>query len=472
MPLSPGPLTIPGPPLLAQPPGIAATGLGGRLLTSGAISTTSGTTITASISPLTSVVFVHVAQRQNPNAPVVLRMESPLGGPWTQLLTRGSGADRKSELWIGTGLSGAGAISIISTIPAIAGFYAVFEFTGIDAQNPYVASNLLSQTGVGVFTGTVTPNPLQSGHNAYLVAVSQNNAIGLQLVPPGTEFLYNSNSSDGFILGAFTGWTNGPMGAIWTPSSNFRALGCEVIYNPDSAPLAPIFPRRPESFPKVTVAEAFNMFGPPIIREQEFVYDTAVVGPDATATPTTVAAVAAIPAPTVLADAITVPSTVAAIASVAAPAVLAGAIATPATVAATAAVPAPTLAATAVATPATVVAVAAVPSPAVHGGAIVQPTTVASIAAVPAPTILVGGSATSTPATVAAVATVPAPTFGEQVVIFLSEGDADPLATMDGDCAIASALELNASALGDMEGDSGKAGSIEGDALVGAGLEG
>jgi hypothetical protein len=68
----------------------------------------------------------------------------------------------------------------------------------------------------------------------------------------------------------------------------------------------------------------------------------------------------------------------------------ADATATPATVAAVAAVPAPTVLAAAVATPAAVAGVAAVPAPTVKGNAIVTPAAVAAIAAVPAPTVIAG----------------------------------------------------------------------------------
>jgi hypothetical protein len=132
---------------------------------------------------------------------------------------------------------------------------------------------------------------------------------------------------------------------------------------------------------------------------------------DATATPATVAAVAAVPAPTVLAGAIAAPGTVAAPAAVPAPTVRGDAVATPATVGVVAAVPAPTIIATSpdvVVTPATVAVVAAVPAPTVRGDARSTPAAVAAVASVPAP--VVQASARPTPASVAAVASVPAPT--------------------------------------------------------------
>lgn len=128
----------------------------------------------------------------------------------------------------------------------------------------------------------------------------------------------------------------------------------------------------------------------------------------ATVAAVTVAAVAAVPAPTVL-TAMTVPAvTVAAIAAVPAPALSTGSIIAAVTVAAVAAVPAPSLSTGSTVTPATVAAIAAVPAPAVSaGGATIPVVTVAAIAAVPTPSISTGSTVSAV--TVAAVAAVPTP---------------------------------------------------------------
>lgn len=141
-----------------------------------------------------------------------------------------------------------------------------------------------------------------------------------------------------------------------------------------------------------------------------FLWQPQAVSGDNTAIPDTVAAIASVPASTILAAAIATPATVVATGAVPAPTILAAAKPTPSTVVAIAAVPAPTVLATAIVTPATVVAVAAVPAPTVKAAAIVQPSTVAAIADVPAPSILVGGNATVSAATVVAIGAVPAPT--------------------------------------------------------------
>ena len=55
--------------------------------------------------------------------------------------------------------------------------------------------------------------------------------------------------------------------------------------------------------------------------------------------------------------------------------------------------------------------------------------------------------------------------------MFITEGDADALVTLQGSGAMASALELDTDATAGREGDDGKADSIEGGVLIGTGLE-
>lgn len=156
---------------------------------------------------------------------------------------------------------------------------------------------------------------------------------------------------------------------------------------------------------------------------------------DATATPSTVAAVAAVPAPTARGAASTSPTTVAAAAAVPAPTARSDNTASPATVASVAAVLAPTARGAAVASPAavvgtgavpaatasgsgggtdgsaspsTVAAAASVPAPTAQGAAIASPAMVPGIGGVPAP--IARGAAVTTPNAVAAVGGVPAPT--------------------------------------------------------------
>lgn len=127
---------------------------------------------------------------------------------------------------------------------------------------------------------------------------------------------------------------------------------------------------------------------------------------NATATPSAVAAVSAVPAPTVKGTAVVTPSTVAGVAAVPAPTVIVPTdiTATPSAVAAVAAVPAPSPAAAAKPTPSTVAGVAAVPSSTVLAAAKATPSAVAAVSAVPAPTLLAGTIAS--PSAVQAIAYV------------------------------------------------------------------
>lgn len=128
---------------------------------------------------------------------------------------------------------------------------------------------------------------------------------------------------------------------------------------------------------------------------------------NATVTPSVVAAVAAVPAPTVSISHTITPATVAAVAAVPAPTIVIAVQA--ATVAAVASVPAPVLSTGVTVSPATVAAVAAVPAPTVSTGSSLTATVVAAVGAVPAPTVSTVTAAS--PATVAGTASVPTPTI-------------------------------------------------------------
>jgi hypothetical protein len=198
-------------------------------------------------------------------------------------------------------LSGSGTITINLDIPAVAGRYTVFEFTGIDAANPWVASNIQLNNGSAIGS-SLTPNPLQSGHNAYL-AVSWHNSteeVNPKLVPSEEIFDSNNVSSDGHELNYYVGWNGGTMGATWYLVATYRALGVEIAYDPASVPPAPIFPRRPETFPKATISEAFNTFGPPILAQQPMPMDIAAIIGDITILPTIATATADANIPTIL----------------------------------------------------------------------------------------------------------------------------------------------------------------------------
>jgi hypothetical protein len=136
----------------------------------------------------------------------------------------------------------------------------------------------------------------------------------------------------------------------------------------------------------------------------------------ANVTATTVAVVAAAPASTTAADANLTPTTVAGVGAVPAPSASASVAVTPSTVAATAAIgdnwSAPVTANTGEAGhayPVTVAAVVAIPPPAITTITAPMAPAVAAVVAIPTPTIT--GTAASSPSTLAAVATIPAPTI-------------------------------------------------------------
>jgi len=144
-------------------------------------------------------------------------------------------------------------------------------------------------------------------------------------------------------------------------------------------------------------------------------FNFSIGGTDATVSASVVAAIAAVPAPTVKTGSTVTGAVVAAVAAVPAPTVKTGSTVNTATVAAVAAVPAPTVSAGSSLTTATVAAVAAVGAPTVTISSIITAVTVAAVAAVPAPTVKTGSTVTA--AVVAAVAAVPAPSLSTGSVV-------------------------------------------------------
>lgn len=267
--------------------GRQAYGVSGRRLDGGTFSVS--TVTTAVITPQTSVVFVAVAQRNTNTGvkPVVLTMESSLGGPWERITNKGSGLDRRTELWVGKNLSGAGAITIISDIPpnANAGRYSVFEFIDIDAVNPVVLTNVVTGSGNTQNHGALVPAALANVHNAFVAVVSHNvNELTVPALVGSEEIDDVGFTGEALSIYSYTGWTDGEVGADWNTANNWRAVGCEVAWNPGSIPQdPPTFPRRVETFSKVDILEVFNVVGPPIIVQQREPMDVPAVGPPAAA---------------------------------------------------------------------------------------------------------------------------------------------------------------------------------------------
>jgi hypothetical protein len=138
----------------------------------------------------------------------------------------------------------------------------------------------------------------------------------------------------------------------------------------------------------------------------------------ATATPSDVAAAAAVPAPTLSTGSTVTPSPVAAVAAVPDPGVSGGATATPGAVAATTTVPSPVIATGGNITIAvdTIAAVASVLTPTVLAGTTATPDAVAAVATVPLPHIQLPEHVNVAPAPLAVVVAVPPPVISTPIL--------------------------------------------------------
>lgn len=193
--------------------------------------------------------------------------------------------------------------------------------------------------------------------------------------------------------------------------------GCHAIYVEVSIkqnPVAPTTVAAVASIPTPSVTTGGGSPAPSTVAAVTTIPTPSVVAESTTA-PTTVAAVASIPTPTAVTSSTASPTTVAATASIPAPTATTGTTPAPSTVAAVASIPAPTVAAGATAAPTTVAGVASIPTPTATAGAEASPTTVAATATIPAPAVT--AATTATPTTVAGAASIPAPTLATSSVI-------------------------------------------------------
>lgn len=170
-----------------------------------------------------------------------------------------------------------------------------------------------------------------------------------------------------------------------------------------------------------------------------------------TATPSTVAATAAVPAPTVRISKTATPSAVTATATVPAPTVRLSKTAAPSVAAATATVPAPTIRLSKTAAPSTVAGVVSVPAPTVQLSMTAVPSTVAAVAAVPTPTVQAGSNVLAHPSVVAGIAAVAVPSLstGEIVsVTAVAQTVAIPAPTINTGSVVAPAAVAGATVVG------------------------
>ena len=186
---------------------------------------------TSSVSPATSIVFVWVKYSKNPTAPTVTSING-LSCTWAEIANAPSnnGSNRLS-LWIGTGCSGSGALSITPSATPSSNAYAIEEFAHIDTTTPYVVSSIKTSGPAGSSSSiSVTPNALASTKNAFYVGVNHTAADDVSPLNGATEISDdNRSSAEGIETNDLVGWTSGAMGGSWTSNTaNPTLIGVEI----------------------------------------------------------------------------------------------------------------------------------------------------------------------------------------------------------------------------------------------------
>jgi hypothetical protein len=186
---------------------------------------------TSSVSPTTSVVFVWVKYNKAPNAPTVSSIAG-LGCSWSEIANvASSNSNHRLSLWVGTGCSGSGTLSITPSVTPTSNGYAIEEFTHIDTTTPYVSTNVkTSAPATGVTSVSVTPNALASVKNAFYVGVNHTTIEDVSPLNGATEIADdNRNSTDGVETNDQLGWSSGTTGGSWlTSSNNSTLIGVEI----------------------------------------------------------------------------------------------------------------------------------------------------------------------------------------------------------------------------------------------------
>ncbi len=225
-------------------------------------------------------------------------------------------------------------------------------------------------------------------------------SIAISTAPTAT--FAQATESDCAIIGAVCRLANPPA---MTPPTGYTEIMDAGVNNPSSG-MEVVYHLSPGAVSTVTWGNAPSTVSACVVVE---IVDGS--GASASPTPSTVAAVAAVPGATVAGTTRPSMTTVAAVTDVPAPVVSTSdgtnASVTPATVAAVTAIDTPTLTVSPTAVPTTVAATAAVATPAVTAGASITLTTIGAQAQVDQPTISAG--VTVTPTTVAATVSIDTP---------------------------------------------------------------
>lgn len=233
---------------------------------------------------------------------------------------------------------------------------------------------------------------------------------------PGTWNLVDVTDSDITAVGNLT-FSN--LGGSASANTAERYLDFKVTRSgATNATATPSTVAAVAAVPSVTV-QAGSVVSPAAVAAVAAV-PSVTVQAGATASPAAVAAVVDVPSVSVLTDSVVALTAVAAVADVPAPSVLTDSAVVLAAVAGVVDVPAVTVLTGVVVAPSSVDAVVAVPAPSVVVDDTVAPSVVAAVADVPALTVIAGGDASVSAVEVAAVAAVGAPTVSASADVVLA----------------------------------------------------
>lgn len=191
--------------------------------------------VTSSVSPSTSVVFVWVKL----STTLTVSSISGLNGTWAAITdVQGSNSTNRLSLWVGTGCSGSGALTITPSTTPTSNAYAIEEFTGgINPTTPYVSSNTKTNPigGSANTSVTITPNALANANNASYFGMGHN--VAENVTPstgqsPGnaTEISDDNATTSGAVeTNYLLGWTAGAMGGTWSTGARAWAIAIEVL---------------------------------------------------------------------------------------------------------------------------------------------------------------------------------------------------------------------------------------------------
>jgi hypothetical protein len=186
-----------------------------RLLAVGGITGANPFDFPILIAPQTSVVFVCIVTNLGGAAPTITTITG-LGGTFSEVANIPfANLNRRISLWVGTGCSGTGSLTVTeSAAPGVQTMLA-FEMTAINTTTPVVAASAKTATAVANSV-SVPPNALASTRNVFVACVNHN-AAGDDIPLQGAEFIdSNLLGGNGAEICYVPAWTSGLVGASWT----------------------------------------------------------------------------------------------------------------------------------------------------------------------------------------------------------------------------------------------------------------